>query len=105
MGYPEQYHEMSFFVMTPLLCTTYVVRGPGDGLVLPGVQPGLHRAEDVPEVGGDHGLDQSCQFRNFAVPLVAFNMEKAEKALQLVVGAFSGHCECWLTALVVLQSR
>ena len=43
-------------VMTPLLCTTYVVGGPGDGLVLSGVQPGLHRAEDVPEVGGDHGL-------------------------------------------------
>ena len=50
--------------MTPLLCTTYVVGGPGDGLVLSGVQPGLHRAEDVPEVGGDHGLGLSCQ-RNF----------------------------------------
>ena len=43
-------------VMTPLLCTTYVVGGPSDGLVLSGVQPSLHRAEDVAEVGGDHGL-------------------------------------------------
>ena len=46
--------------MTPLLyyvhCATYVVGGPGDGLVLPGVQSGLYRAEDVAEVGGDHGL-------------------------------------------------